>query len=101
MKKIVITGGLGYIGMELCKVYSGESRNYSITVLDRTFYSSRVSQLRRWGIDYQQIDILDKINLQKEIENADIIYHLAGITSVGTTVDDIDKREIEKFVMLE
>ena len=37
MKKIVITGGLGYIGMELCKVYSGESRNYSITVLDRTF----------------------------------------------------------------
>ena len=31
MKKIVITGGLGYIGMELCKVYSGESRNYSIT----------------------------------------------------------------------
>ena len=92
MKKIVITGGLGYIGMELCKVYSGESRNYSITVLDRTFYSSRVSQLRRWGIDYKQIDILDKINLQKEIENADIIYHLAGITSVGTTVDDIDKK---------
>ena len=26
MKKIVITGGLGYIGTELCKLYSGESR---------------------------------------------------------------------------
>ena len=24
MKKIVITGGLGYIGTELCKIYSGE-----------------------------------------------------------------------------
>lgn len=26
MKKIVITGGLGYIGSELCKLYSGEAR---------------------------------------------------------------------------
>ena len=34
MKKVVITGGLGYIGMELCKVYSGVSRNYEIKVID-------------------------------------------------------------------
>ena len=35
MKKVVITGGLGYIGMELCKVYSGVSRNYEIKVIER------------------------------------------------------------------
>ena len=33
MKKIVITGGLGYIGTELCKIYSGHSWNDKITVL--------------------------------------------------------------------
>ena len=31
-KKIVITGGIGYIGTELCKIYSGYSWNDSITV---------------------------------------------------------------------
>ena len=65
MKNIVITGGLGYIGMELCKLYSGNSRIDSITVIDNKFYSDRVSQIRRWGINYQQLDILDSENLEK------------------------------------
>ena len=38
-KKIVITGGLGYIGMELCKIYSGESWNNEILVIDNQFFS--------------------------------------------------------------
>ena len=32
MKKIIITGGLGYIGTELCKIYSGFSWHHEITV---------------------------------------------------------------------
>ena len=90
MKKIIITGGLGYIGMELCKVYSGESRNFSITVLDRSFFSSRISQLRRWGIDFKQIDILDEDKIKEEVKDADLIYHLTEITDVGTTIEDKD-----------
>ena len=35
MKKIVITGCLGYIGTELCKIYSGYSWNDKITVIDK------------------------------------------------------------------
>lgn len=91
-KKIVITGGLGYIGMELALLLSGESRINEIISIDNTFFSERVSQLKRWGIKYKQIDILDKENLSHEIKDADIIYHLAGITSVGTTVDDKDPK---------
>ena len=33
-KNIIITGGLGYIGTELCKIYSGESWNNNITVIE-------------------------------------------------------------------
>ena len=33
-KKIIITGGLGYIGTELCKLYSGVSWNNEIIVID-------------------------------------------------------------------
>ena len=46
MKKIVITGGLGYIGTELCKIYSGYSWNDQITVIDNRFISERVNQIR-------------------------------------------------------
>ena len=87
MQKIVITGGLGYIGMELSKIYSGKSRTNEIIVLDKEFYSSRVSQLSRWGIKYEQCDILDIENLKKHVADADIIFHLAGITNVPTTIE--------------
>jgi len=77
MKKIIITGGIGYIGMELSKIYSGKTRNFNITVLDNQFYSERVSQLKRWGINFEHIDILDFEKLEKHISKADLIYHLA------------------------
>ena len=80
MKKVIITGGLGYLGMELAKIYSGKSRTYDVTVIDNQFFSNRVSQLKRWGIKFKQIDILDEKNLKNEIHDADLIYHLAGIT---------------------
>ena len=90
MKKIVITGGLGYIGMELSKIYSGKANHYDITVIDNSFFSERVSQLNRWGIKFQQVDITDKKSLKKILIDTDIIHHLAGITDVGATAQDKD-----------
>tara|TARA_B100001029_G_scaffold71118_1_gene57963 strand:- start:5181 stop:7724 length:2544 start_codon:yes stop_codon:yes gene_type:complete len=92
LKKIIITGGLGYIGMELSKIYSGKSNHYDVTVLDNVFFSERVSQLKRWGIKFNQVDITDKNKLKKVLSDADIIYHLAGITDVGTTAEDKNLR---------
>ena len=82
MKNIVITGGLGYIGTELCKIYSGYSWNNKITVIDTRFVSERVNQLRNWNINFIQGDILDRDLIKKYCKNADIVHHLAGITDV-------------------
>ena len=82
MKNIVITGGLGYIGTELCKIYSGYSWNNQITVIDTKFVSERVNQLRNWNINFVQGDILDKGLVNKHCKNANVIHHLAGITDV-------------------
>ena len=81
-KKIVITGGLGYIGTELCKIYSGVSWNNEILVIDNRFVSERVSQLRNWDIDFVHGDILDKDLVNRYCKDADIVHHLAGITDV-------------------
>ena len=82
VKKIIITGGLGYIGTELCKIYSGVSWNHQITVIDNRFISERVNQLRNWNMEFVHGDILDKELVLKYFKDADIVHHLAGITDV-------------------
>ena len=93
-KKIVITGGLGYIGTELCKIYSGESWNNEIIVIDKNFYSERVNQLTNWKIKFFQGDILDKNFIYNHIHDADIVHHLAGITDVAYVKKDKNKVKI-------
>ena len=51
MKKIVIVGALGYLGTELCKIYSGESYSNKIVAIDSRFVSERINQLKEWNID--------------------------------------------------
>jgi nucleoside-diphosphate-sugar epimerase len=84
-KKIVITGGLGYIGTELCKLYSGVSWHHEITVIDNRFISERVNQIRNWNMEFVNGDILDKDLIKKHCSDADIVHHLAGVTDVPRT----------------
>ena len=84
-KKIIITGGLGYIGTELCKLYSGVSWHHDITIIDNRFISERVNQIRNWNMEFIQGDILDKDLVKRVCKDADVVHHLAGITQVPRT----------------
>ena len=97
MKKIVITGGLGYIGTELCKIYSGYSWNDSITVIDNRFISERVNQLRNWNMNFIHGDILDKELVREHCKDADIVHHLAGITKVPRVKSESSNDHDEKI----
>jgi len=97
MKKIVITGGLGYIGTELCKIYSGYSWNDQITVIDNRFVSERVNQIRNWNMNFVQSDILDKEVVKKHCHDADIVHHLAGVTDVPRVKSESNKEHDEKI----
>ena len=99
-KKIVITGGLGYIGTELCKIYSGISWNNEILVIDNRFLSERVNQLREWNIDFVHGDILDKDLVNKYCKEADIVHHLAGITDVPRTKNESFRDKDEKIKLV-
>ena len=98
VKKIIITGGLGYIGTELCKLYSGVSWHHKITVIDNRFISERVNQLKNWNMRFINGDILDKNFVRKYFSDADVVHHLAGITDVPRTKNESTKNKDDKII---
>jgi nucleoside-diphosphate-sugar epimerase len=99
-KKIIITGGLGYIGTELCKLYSGVSWNNRIIVIDNRFVSERVNQIRKWNMQFVQGDILDKELINRHCKDADVVHHLAGITDVPRTKSESNEEKDSKIKMV-
>ncbi len=96
-KKIIITGGLGYIGTELCKLYSGVSWNHKIIVIDNRFISERVNQIRNWNMEFVHGDILDKNLINKHCNDADVVHHLAGVTEVPRTKSESSEEKDKKI----
>ena len=78
---ILITGGLGYVGTELCKLYAKSKHN--ITVVDNAFIPERVRWLIENNLKYFQRDLF---NISDLLKDCDICYHLAGITNVPLIV---------------
>jgi len=98
MKKIVITGALGYIGTELCKLYSGFSWKYEVVAIDNRFVSERVNELKRRKIKFIQADILNHNAIKEYIEKAEVVHHLAGITDVVYVKKEYDKAKDDLIV---
>ena len=99
-KKIIITGGLGYIGTELCKLYSGLSWYHEIIVLDNRFISERVSQIRNWNMEFVHGDILDKDLVKNLFKDADVVHHLAGVTDVPRTKSESSSDQDNKIKLV-
>ena len=96
-KKIIIIGALGYLGTELCKLYSGESWHHDVIAIDNRFVSKRINQLKDWNIKFHQGEILDKVFLEKHLSNADIVHHLAGVTDVAYVKKESNSEQDEKI----
>ncbi len=96
-KKIVIVGALGYLGSELCKLYSGESWFHKVVAIDSRFVSERVSQLKAWNIEFHQGHILDEEFLKRNLDGADIVHHLAGVTDVAYVKKESNSEQDEKI----
>ena len=97
MSKIVITGGLGYIGTQLSKLYIEDNLNHEVHIVDSRFLPERVKELKSWGFKYHQADILDKEFFQDMLSDADIVYHLAGITDVAYVKSEANDEQDNKI----
>jgi UDP-glucose 4-epimerase len=86
MKKVFVTGGAGFIGSNVVKIFSKNS--FRVTVYDNlsTGYIENLSDLP--NINFIKGDILDKECLIKASENHDIVIHMAAnIGNVKSLID--------------
>lgn len=93
MKKILITGGAGFIGSALCKLLL--KNNFEITVLDNLSPQIHGSDPERGSPLYLSInkqvnfirgDVTVKDDLQRAISDNDTIVHLAAETGTGQSM---------------
>lgn len=82
-KKILITGGGGFIGSHLCQSLV---ENNKITVYDngRRDALQYTGLLDHKNLNFIKDDILNFENLRKAVEHQDIILHLAAIAGVSS-----------------
>ena len=93
MKKILVTGGAGYIGSHTC-VELLES-DYEVVIVDDLSNSElepikRVESLTGKTLNFHQVNILDKEALDavfKKEGNIDAVIHFAALKAVGESVE--------------
>lgn len=79
MKKVLVTGGAGYIGSVLVKLLL--EKKYHVRVLDNLSFGgeSIVELLNDKNFDFIKGDIRERNDLEKSMENMDFVIHLASI----------------------
>jgi UDP-glucose 4-epimerase len=79
--RVVVTGGAGFIGANLCRALAAVDRVDAVTVLD-DLSTGRRENLDGVDVDLVEGTILDDAALDRAIEGSDAIVHLAALGSV-------------------
>ncbi len=84
MKKIIITGANGFVGLHLAKELS--DNDIQVLGIGGSQGSEAVPE---WFYDYQVLDLTNKAETEKiNFEDVDGVIHLAGRAAVGPSFDD-------------
>lgn len=98
MKKILITGGAGFVGSHIAEYYSKKGDN--VVVYDNLSRSELLknksdTSMFNWNfldtlksVEKQKADIRDFDKLKEAVKDVDVILHTAGQTAVTTSVTD-------------
>lgn len=83
MRKILITGGAGYIGTTLISVLL--DHGYEVIVYDNLMYNGDIliPYFRNPNFSFIKGDILETSKLKTAVSKADVIIHLAAIVGYG------------------
>lgn len=77
MKKVLITGGAGYVGTLLTTQLL--EKGYSVVVYDTMYYGCQLKPQK--GLEIVQADIRDTATFEKSVKGCDAVIHLACISN--------------------
>lgn len=90
--KILVTGGLGYIGSHT--VVQLLESGHEVVIVDNLSNTTedvavRLEEITKQSIDYEIVDLLDYDNLEKVFAKHDFdgVIHFAGLKAVGESVE--------------
>ena len=78
MKRILITGGSGFIGSHIAEYFNGKAE---IRILDnlRSGYRRNLDGL---DVEFIEGDVRDRAAVARAVEGCDHVFHLAAMVSV-------------------
>lgn len=107
MKKILITGGAGFIGGNFVHYTLKHHPEYEVTVLDKLTYAGNTSTLQSAldKITFVEGDICDRDLMDKLISQTDIVVHFAAESHNDNSLRDpwpfVETNIIGTYVILE
>lgn len=94
-KKILVTGGAGYIGSHTCVALL--ENGYEVTVIDNLSNSSqeslkRVEKITKKNLKFHNVDLRDEKKLEEVFKSDKFfsVIHFAGLKAVGESVEKPD-----------
>lgn len=110
MKKILITGGAGFIGSALVRHIINDTQDFVINV-DKLTYAGNLESLEAVAISpryvFEQVDICNKMELERVFSHykPDLVMHLAAESHVDRSIDGpaafIETNVVGTYTLLE
>ncbi|HEX6469618.1 MAG TPA: NAD-dependent epimerase/dehydratase family protein [Streptosporangiaceae bacterium] len=85
--RVVVTGGAGFIGANLCRELLDRPRTGSVVVLD-DLSTGFAANLEGLDVEFVEGSILDRDLVTKVVDGADAVVHLAARPSVSRSLTD-------------
>ena len=119
-KRLLVTGGAGFIGCNFVRHMLKEHPDTEIVVLDKLTYAGRLENLEdvKSRIEFVKGDICDKEAVKKTMEGCDSVVNFAAeshvdrsiatpedfvrtdVLGVFTLLDEARRRDVKKFVQI-
>jgi len=89
MKKLLITGGAGFIASHLIEIFDESDEAYKIAILDN-FSTGRHNSdlLKAHNVEVHDIDLVDIRNHEDLISSFDIVIHLGAMNRAQRSIED-------------